>query len=65
VVARWRSIGTHRGSFQGIPPTGKPLMMTGITVFRIEDGKIIEEWSESDVLGLPQQMGAIPGPGAV
>jgi predicted ester cyclase len=64
VVARWRSIGTHLGSFQGIPPTGKPLMMSGITVFRVADGKVVEEWSESDVLGLLQQMGAIPAAGA-
>ena len=64
VVARWRSIGTHRGTFQGIPPTGKQVTMSGITVFRIENAKIVEEWSESDVLGMLQQMGVIPAPNA-
>jgi hypothetical protein len=34
--------------------------LTGITIFRLEDGRIVEEWSESDTLGLLQQIGAIP-----
>jgi steroid delta-isomerase-like uncharacterized protein len=64
VVARWTSTGTHDGSFQGIPPTGKTVTTSGITVFRLEDGKIVEEWSESDMLGMLQQLGAIPSNGA-
>jgi steroid delta-isomerase-like uncharacterized protein len=64
VVARWTSIGTHDGSFQGIPPTGKTITTSGITVFRLENGKIVEEWSESDMLGMLQQLGAIPSNGA-
>jgi len=63
VVARWTSVGTHDGSFQGIPPTGKTVKTTGITVFRLADGKIVEEWSESDMLGMLQQLGAIPSNG--
>jgi len=63
VVARWTSSGTHKGDFQGIPPTGKHVETSGITIFRIENGKIVEEWSESDVLGMLQQLGAIPSPG--
>jgi steroid delta-isomerase-like uncharacterized protein len=63
VVARWVSVGTHRGDFQGIPPTGKRIVTSGITIFRVEDGKIVEEWSESDMLGMLQQLGAIPLPG--
>ena len=63
VVARWRSVGTHDGSFQGIPATGKTVTTSGITVFRLADGKIVEEWSESDMLGMLQQLGAIPSPG--
>ena len=51
VVARWTSTGTHDGPFQGIPPTGKTVTTTGITIFRLEDGKIVEEWSESDMIG--------------
>ncbi len=60
VVARWTSVGTHSGDFMGIPPTGKRLVTSGITVFRIEDGMIAEEWSESDMLGMLQQVGAVP-----
>jgi steroid delta-isomerase-like uncharacterized protein len=62
VVARWRSVGTHEGEFQGIPPTGKRVETSGITIFRIDAGKIVEEWSESDMLGMLQQLGAIPSP---
>jgi steroid delta-isomerase-like uncharacterized protein len=60
VVARWRSVGTHEGDFQGIPPTGKHIETSGITIFRVADGKIVEEWSESDMLGMLQQLGVIP-----
>jgi steroid delta-isomerase-like uncharacterized protein len=65
VVARWTARGTHTGDFQGIPPSGNFATSSGITIFRIADGRIVEEWSESDSLGLLQQVGAIPtGPPA-
>ena len=60
VVARWSSVGTHSGDFMGTPPSGKTVRTTGITIFRLEDGKIVEEWSESDMLGMLQQVGALP-----
>jgi steroid delta-isomerase-like uncharacterized protein len=60
VVARWTATGTHTGDFQGIPPSGTIATSSGITIFRIADGRIVEEWSESDMLGLLQQVGAIP-----
>ena len=63
VVARWSAAGTHTGDFQGIPPSGNTATSSGITIFRIADGRIVEEWSESDSLGLLQQVGAIPVPG--
>ena len=62
VVARWTAAGTHTGEFQGIPPSGNYARSSGITIFRIADGRIVEEWSESDLLGLLQQIGAIPAP---
>lgn len=62
VVARWSSVGTHGGDFMGIPPTGKTVTTTGITIFRLDGGKIVEEWSESDMIGMLQQVGAIPMP---
>jgi predicted ester cyclase len=52
--------GTHRGEFMGIAPTGKHVTMTAIGIGRIEEGKIAEGWQSTDVLGLLQQLGAIP-----
>lgn len=60
VVHRWEATGTHLGEFMGIPPTGKKVVMTGIVLSRIEEGKIIEDWAHSDRLGLLQQLGLIP-----
>jgi predicted ester cyclase len=44
----------HTGEFQGIPPTGKELMVTGIDIYRIEDGKIVEQWFEADMRWVQQ-----------
>ena len=63
VVLRWSARGTHTGDFNGMPPTGREATSSGITIFRVEDGRIVEEWAESDMLGLLQQLGAIPSPG--
>ena len=62
VATRWTCRGTHKGQFQGIPPTGKQMAMSGITIFRIADGKLIEGWTNPDLLGMLQQLGAIPTP---
>ena len=62
VVARWRSHATHQGEYMGIPPSGKEVEFTGISVYRIEAGKIAESWNVEDQLGLMQQIGAIPEP---
>ncbi len=53
--------GTHTGEFNGIPATGKPVRMIGISVLRFAGGKCVERWSETDFLGLLQQIGAVPG----
>jgi len=63
VVERTTATGTHTGVFQGIPPTGKKVQVTGITINRIVDGKIVERWNEFDALGMMQQLGVIPTPG--
>ena len=52
MAARFTACGTHKGSFMNLPPTGKPITMTGIEIFRIEDGKIAELWGEANLLGL-------------
>jgi steroid delta-isomerase-like uncharacterized protein len=60
VVSRWRATGTHLGVFFGVPPSGRRASTTGITIERIEHGKTIECWTNSDDLGLLSQIGAIP-----
>jgi steroid delta-isomerase-like uncharacterized protein len=62
VVSRWRAQGTHQGELMGIAPTGNEVAITGITIHRIEEGKIVEEWENWDALGLMQQIGAVPAP---
>ena len=62
VAARFTAHGIHKGSFMGLPPTGKPITMTGIEIFRIKDGKIIELWGEANLLGLMQQLGVFSAP---
>lgn len=62
VVARFTAHGIHKGSFMGLSATGKPITMTGIEIFRIKDGKIVELWAEANLLGLMQQLGISPSP---
>ena len=50
----------HTGAFQGIPPTGKELSNTSTDIYRIVNGKIVEQWLETDFTGLMQQLGAVP-----
>ena len=61
-VYRWITRGTHQGEMLGLPPTGKSMELRGMTILRIEDGKIHEVWENIDLLGLMQQLGAIPSP---
>ncbi len=65
VVTRVTVRGTHTGNLMGLPPSGRPMAMTGISIFKIVDGRIAEEWTEFDQLGMMQQLGAIPAPGQV
>jgi steroid delta-isomerase-like uncharacterized protein len=62
VVSRITAHGTHKGDFQGIPPTGKQTTQTGIDILRIAGGKVVERWGEFDNLGLMQQIGVVPPP---
>jgi len=64
VAARFTARGIHRGAFMGLPPTGKPITMSGIEIFRIENGKIAELWGEANLIGLMQQLGILPPLGA-
>lgn len=63
VVTRYTVSGTHQGEFFGVPATGKRIRMTGTSIDRFEDGKMVEEWPEYDLLGVMRQLGAVPAPG--
>ena len=60
VAARVTFRGTHVGDFQGVPPTNKQVTFTSIEMNRMVDGKVAEHWVEIDLLGLLQQLGAMP-----
>jgi predicted ester cyclase len=60
VVVRYSSSGTHKGKIMGIAPTGNEISPTGISILRIENNMIVEEWCSHDMLTTLQQIGAIP-----
>jgi steroid delta-isomerase-like uncharacterized protein len=61
VVHRWTARGTHKGEFEGVLPTGKQVTIKGISIYRVADAKMVEGWTNVDMLGLLQQLGAVPG----
>ena len=60
VATRWTGRGTHRGEMMGVPPSGNRVEVMGVTISRIEGGKIVEEWDIYDALGMMQAIGAVP-----
>jgi steroid delta-isomerase-like uncharacterized protein len=60
VATRWTAKGTHKGELLGIAPTGKEATVTGLTIDRIKDGKIVESWNNWDTLGMLRQLGIVP-----
>jgi predicted ester cyclase len=62
VVVRWRARGTHGGAFRGIAPTGARVSFTGIAIYRLSKGKVVERWAEVDLLGLTEQLRAAEVP---
>jgi steroid delta-isomerase-like uncharacterized protein len=62
VVTRWTMRATHRGEYLGIAATGRQVTETGVSIYRIVDGKVVEGWVSSDDLGVMQQLGALPVP---
>ena len=61
VTARFTARGIHTGEFMGLPPTGKPITLTAIEIFRIKEGKIAELWGEVNLMGLMMQLGIMTG----
>jgi steroid delta-isomerase-like uncharacterized protein len=62
VACRFSFTATHAGDFLGIPPTGKRVTVTGITILRFANGKCVERWSSADFLSFLQQVDALPAP---
>jgi steroid delta-isomerase-like uncharacterized protein len=60
VAARFTMRGTHLGSFLGVPPSGKTIEVKAVNFYRFADGQIVEEHGQPDLLGLLQQIGAVP-----
>ena len=62
VAARFTMRGTHRGAFFGVPPTGKTIVVQAMNFYRLSGGQFVEERGQPDLLGLLQQIGAVPTP---
>jgi predicted ester cyclase len=60
VATRWEGRGRHTGEIMGTAPTGRDVVVTGLTLSRVAGGKIVEEWANWDTLGMLQQIGAVP-----
>jgi predicted ester cyclase len=59
-AVRFEMSGVQKGEFMGIPASGFSFSIQGITTLRFENGKCVERWSETDMLGLMTQIGAVP-----
>ena len=59
VVLRWNTTGTHTGPYGKVPPTGRVVTMTGVDVYRLDGGRIVEAWSMWDALAAYQQLGLV------
>ncbi len=57
VAARYHWRGTHRGSFLGVPPSGKTILVRGMDFYRLRDRRIVEHWDNVDELGMLSQLG--------
>jgi hypothetical protein len=62
-AVRFTLLGMHSGPFMGVPATGRPVAMSGITILHFAGDRVVERWSQADMLGLLIQIGAVPPPG--
>jgi predicted ester cyclase len=60
VVERFTARGTHAGVLMGVEPTGGPLVLSGINIFRVDGDRIVERWGRLDDVGLLRQLGLVP-----
>jgi len=64
VIGRWSATATNTGKLAGMPPTGKPIVISGITIYKFNEDKISEAWEQLDMLGMWTQPGVIKLPGS-
>lgn len=62
VAVRYSAVGTHQGEFMDIPATGNDIEVQGISIYRVADGKVTDEWAQPDIMSMMQQMGVAPEP---
>jgi steroid delta-isomerase-like uncharacterized protein len=62
VVENFTASGTQQGEILGVPPSGRTVILPGINIWRVRDGRIVERWGQLDDLGLMRQLGLIPQP---
>ncbi|HVD58831.1 MAG TPA: ester cyclase, partial [Thermoleophilaceae bacterium] len=60
VATRWTARGTHDGDLMDIAPTGKQAKVSGLTISRLANGKVIEDYTNWDAFGMMQQLGVVP-----
>jgi steroid delta-isomerase-like uncharacterized protein len=60
LAARFTMRGTHRGTFLGVPPTDKSIVVKAMNFYRLSNGQLVEEYGMPDMMGLMQQIGALP-----
>jgi steroid delta-isomerase-like uncharacterized protein len=60
LAVRWGGTVTHDGAFHGIEPTGRKIQVSGINMYRIHEGRICDEWEQTDSLGMVGQLGVLP-----
>jgi steroid delta-isomerase-like uncharacterized protein len=63
VASRFRCIGTHRETYEGIPATNKQIVVSSIIIHRLKGGRIVEDWEWENTLSIMQQLGVISIPG--
>ena len=63
VVVRFRYNGTHQNALEGIPPTGRHVTGPGISIYRFQGDRIVEDFTNWDALGFMQQLGVVTLPG--
>jgi steroid delta-isomerase-like uncharacterized protein len=60
VMVRMTWSGTQTGEFMGMPSSGKAMSIAIVDIFRLAEGKIVEHWGVMDMMGMMQQLGAMP-----